>query len=595
MLAVRQTASRQVTNLDGLWDFVVDYENVGLKQEWFLKKLKNPIKMPVPASYNEITLDNNIREHVGYVWYQKTVVLPVDCSNQRYILRFGSVTHAAMVWVNGVKVAEHTGGYLPFEADISDLINDKKSFVITVLCDNRLSFQTIPPGNVTTDELGRTKMKFWHDFFNYAGIHRSVAIYTRPLTYVKDVRIVTDIEDKTGFINYQVLVGGFKKEVHVHLYNQDGKELLKAAGANGKIKINNAHFWQPGAAYLYTLKIRVGDDVYPVRVGIRTVTIKDSQLLINNKPVYLRGYGRHEDNLIRGKQHDPVMLVHDFEIMKWQGANSFRTSHYPYAEEVLDYADEQGFMVIDETAAVGMNMGVDGGAFGLGKKFETFSEKTINQKTQDVHKQHILDLIARDKNHPSVIIWSIANEPESHTEGAAKYFEPLAKLAKKADPTRPVGFVNVMLAPPELDKITGFFDLIMLNRYNGWYFQTGDLAAAERSLEQEIKHWIKKHPGLPIIFTEYGPDTLAGLHDFYHQPWSEEYQADMLSMFHKVFDRHPEVVGEQMWNFADFMTVSGIMRVGGNKKGMFTRDRKPKHNAYVVRDRWLKLKAKLGN
>lgn len=591
-MRVRQTASRQVTSLDGVWNFQVDWDNNGIEKEWFKAALSTPRAMPVPGSYNDIVTEVDVHDHVGYVWYQRKVVTP-KFGEDHLILRFGSVTHAGAVWVNDVLVAEHIGGYLPFEADITDYVKPGEEFRLTVAVDNRLSWQTIPPGRVYQDNTGHTRQQYWHDFYNYAGIHRSVLLYTRPAVHVEDVTIVTDIDGADGVVKYDVVATGAKK-VSVRVLDADGKEVATAEGAKGEIRVKDAKFWAPGHGNLYTLEITADDDVYPQRFGIRTVEVKGYEFLINGKPFYFRGYGRHEDNIIRGKSHDNVMMVHDFEVMKWQGANSFRTSHYPYAEEVMDYADEQGFVVIDETAAVGMNCGLGGGIFGE-QGFTTFSDDTINAETQKVHAQHIRDLIKRDKNHPCVVIWSIANEPETHTDASLKYFEPLAQVARDADPTRPVGYVNVMLSPPDKEKITQFFDVIMLNRYFGWYVQTGNLADAEKALRDELDEWIKRFPNKPIIFTEYGPDTMSGLKDYFRRPWSEEFQTDNIGMFHKVFDDYTEVVGEQMWNFADFQTTPGIMRVGGNKKGMFTRDRLPKPNAYVVRDRWLKKKEEQGS
>ena len=154
--------------------------------------------------------------------------------------------------------------------------------------------------------------------------------------------------------------------------------------------------------------------------------------------------------------------------------------------------------------------GIGGGIFG-GKPMKTFSEETVNAATRDVHRQAIRELVARDKNHPCVVIWSIANEPESDTPESRAYFEPLAAEARRLDPSRPVGFVNVMLAPADKDVVSDLFDVLMLNRYYGWYVNSGDLANAERALEAELQAWVKKH-GKPIIFTEYGADTIAGLH-----------------------------------------------------------------------------------
>jgi beta-glucuronidase len=277
-------------------------------------------------------------------------------------------------------------------------------------------------------------------------------------------------------------------------------------------------------------------------------------------------------------------MVHDFSLLGWVGANSFRTSHYPYAEEVLDHADRLGIVVIDETAAVGLNLGVGGGLFRTAER-ATFSEETIGSVAQEVHGRAIEELIARDKNHPCVVLWCLANEPESHTAEARAYFEPLFQVARKADPTRPVGFVNMMLAGPDACRLTDLADVAMLNRYYGWYVETGDLDAAERGLEAELRAWAERH-AKPILVTEYGADAAPGLHTLEPVPWSEDYQAALLDMHHRVFDRIDAVVGEHVWNFADFATGPSILRVEGNKKGVFTRDRRPKAAAHHLRRRW---------
>lgn len=328
-------------------------------------------------------------------------------------------------------------------------------------------------------------------------------------------------------------------------------------------------------------------DVYPMRVGVRTVEVRGEQLLLNGKPVYLKGFGMHEDIAILGKGHSDAHMLHDFALLEWTGANSFRTSHYPYSEDVMDYADERGILVIDETPAVGLNL-VCGGIF-PGADLRTYSPDTINEKTQQAHRRCIEDLIARDKNHPCVIIWSIANEPESQTDEAVAYFQPLFDAARRADPTRPVGFANMALAEHGLCRVTQFADLIMLNRYYGWYSQIADLSSAEMVLREELEGWQKE--GKPIIMTEYGADTMNGLHAVEADPWTEEYQVQLLRMYHRVFDSISAMAGEQVWNFADFATSAGAMRVGGNRKGIFTRDRRPKAAAFLLKSRWTQERA----
>jgi beta-glucuronidase len=251
---------------------------------------------------------------------------------------------------------------------------------------------------------------------------------------------------------------------------------------------------------------------------------------------------------------------------------------------VLDLADRLGFVVIDETSAVGLNLGIGGGLFRVDPK-PTFSEETIGSAAQAIHRQAIDELIARDKNHPSVVLWSLANEPESHTDESRAYFEPLFAAAREADPSRPVGFVNMMLAQPDACKVSELADVIMINRYYGWYVEPGDLAVAEAALEAELRGWVDRHTK-PIVVTEYGADAMPGLHTVDGVVWSEEYQVALLDAYHRVFDRVEAVVGEHVWNFADFATNPSFMRVEGNKKGVFTRDRRPKAAARRLRQRW---------
>ncbi|WP_395405137.1 beta-glucuronidase [Arthrobacter sp. UC242_113] len=368
-------------------------------------------------------------------------------------------------------------------------------------------------------------------------------------------------------------------------------EVAAAEGAEGALVIDGVVLWKPGAAYLYSLTAEVHDggrllDSYTLPVGVRTVDVSGKEFLINGEPFYFTGFGMHEDHVAIGKGHSNAQMVNDFQLLDWVGANSFRTSHYPYAEEVMEFADRHGIVVIDETAAVGLHLGFGAVFGGIAKK--TYVEGGVDANTAANHRQAISELVARDKNHPSVVIWSIANEPNGSEAGAREYFQPLAELTRQLDPTRPVGYVNVMFDTPDKELLGDLFDVIMLNRYYGWYLNNGDLETAEQVLEKELREWEAKY-GKPMIMTEYGPDTMPGFHSIYEQPWSEEYQAAFLAMYHRVFDRVDAMVGEQVWNFTDFQTSNGIMRVDGNKKGVFTRDRRPKPAAYALRQRWTAL------
>jgi beta-glucuronidase len=407
---------------------------------------------------------------------------------------------------------------------------------------------------------------------------------------------VTRVEETTGFVDFVISTNAPLQDhsLTITLVDEENVEVTNSTGTKGSLTVPSPHLWHPGAAYLYHLKAEIiGSDgsvvdTYELPVGIRTVKVSDNKFLINEKPFYFTGFGKHEDTPIRGKGHDPAYMIHDFQLMKWMGANSFRTSHYPYAEEVLEYADRHGIVVINETAAVGLNLTIVAGLFGQ-KPTPTFSPDTMNDKTQAAHEQAIRELIARDKNHPCCVMWTIANEPAASEPGVREYMEPLVTLTKELDPTRPVCFANENQANIHTDLIADLFDVICLNRYYGWYLHTGDLEAAEKGLEECLHSWAGKY-NKPIIMTEYGADTLAGLHTVGDVPWSEEYQSRVLEMSHRVFDRVDSVVGEHVWNFADFQTPSTfIFRVDGNKKGVFTRDRRPKGAVQVLKKRWTEM------
>lgn len=588
MLKPRATASREIVRLDGLWRFELD--TVAGDAPW-TTRLVGDREAPVPSSYNDLFVDAAVRDHVGWVWYQRQVRVPRGWAGERVFVRLDAATHEGRVYVDDQLVAEHVGGYTPFEADITDLVSAGAEFRLTIGVSNVLTNTTIPPGLVTVGADGRKKQTYLHDFYNYAGLARSVWLHSVPAVRVDDITVVTDVDGADGVIRYDIVTTG-EADVRVRVLDADGTVVGEQSGSHGVVRIADVTLWQPGAGYLYELVAEIVDgdavvDSYPLAVGVRTVEVRGNQFLINGEPFYFTGFGKHEDTAVRGKGHDDAYLVHDFALMKWMGANSFRTSHYPYAEEVLEYADRQGIVVIDETAAVGLNYSVVGGFLG-GPVMPTYGPDSVNDQTQAAHAQALRELVARDKNHPSVVMWSIANEPDSGTEGAREYFEPLATLTRELDPSRPVTFVNMMLATFEQDLIADLFDVLCLNRYYGWYVDNADLVSAEQHLEGELRGWEQKY-GKPMIMTEYGADTVSGLHSVFEQPWTEEYQAAYLEMNHRVFDRIESFVGEQVWNFADFQTAPGIIRVDGNKKGVFTRDRKPKAAAHALRARWTAL------
>ncbi|XP_053563422.1 beta-glucuronidase isoform X2 [Bombina bombina] len=608
MLYPRETPTRELKELNGIWSFRADkspQRDEGFQQQWYKRPLRETgpvIDMPVPASFNDITQDITLRDHIGWVWYEKEVWLPSrwvdDKTSSRVVLRVGSAHYFSIIWVNGVQVTQHEGGHLPFETNIATLLKSSVGAPcrITIAVNNTLTPNTLPPGSIQYMQDSQLYPKGYFvqniafDFFNYAGIHRPVVLYTTPPVYTDDITVITDIAGDTGFINYQISVlGSSSFSVSVTLHDQEGQEVATGSGAIGQLKVVDAKLWWPylmhiDPGYLYSFQVKVSaetdlgdfEDIYTLPVGIRTVQVSGDQFLINGKPFYFHGVNKHEDYDVRGKGLDWPLIIKDFNLLKWLGANSFRTSHYPYAEEIMDLCDKYGIVVIDECPGVGI------------KEEESFGNKSLSH-----HLVVMEELVRRDKNRPSVVMWSVANEPASQLPLAGYYFKTVIAHTKALDPTRPVTYVSN--ANYERDHGAPYVDVICVNSYFSWYHDPGHLEVIQLQLNNQFERWHAMY-NKPMIQSEYGADTIPGFHSDPPLMFTEEYQQIVLQNYHSVFDqkRGKFVIGELIWNFADFMTAQGTIRVVGNKKGIFTRQRQPKTSAFLLRDRYWKLANETG-
>ncbi|MDO4666501.1 MAG: beta-glucuronidase [Streptococcus sp.] len=587
MLYPQLTKTRNVFSLDGVWNFKLGNHEPSVN-------LTSDSVMVIPSSFNDVIVDNKGREYVGDFWYEKRVLVPRVLNSENLYLRFGSVTHRAKVYINGQYIGSHEGGFTPFELKIpEEYYRNQEDFKVSICANNELNYSTLPVGNYTEKILKdgsiEKKVKENFDFFNYSGIHRSVKLVVLPKIRIEDIIINPVLtEDLTeADVTVEVVTSHEVDEVKISILNQEQEVIgfLK----DHSIHLKNVRLWDVLDSYLYTARVEILKDgqvldFYEELFGIRDVKVENGKFFINNKPFYFKGFGKHEDTYINGRGINEAANLMDLNLLKKIGANSFRTSHYPYSEEMMRLADKLGIVVIDEVPAVGL---YDGFASAIGSDFSAVGNTWSKMKTKENHQNVIKELVARDKNHACVVMWVVANEPASHEEGAREYFQPLYDLYKNLDPQkRPVTFVSILVATPDKDKITDIFDVICLNRYYGWYLDYNDLETAETHLDEELRQWQKLYADKPIIITEYGVDTLPGLHSNWNQPYTEEFQCEFYEMYHRVFDKITNVVGEQVWNFADFETNAGLYRVKGNHKGLFDRKREPKQIVKLFNERW---------
>lgn len=588
LLRPRQNGFRDVLDLSGLWSFQLDPREEGEAQGWS-RALPAPRPIAVPCSWND--LFDDARDYLGLAWYHTEVWAPSGWRGRRVFLRVGSANYAAKVWVNGALVAEHQGGHLPFAADVTDRLAWDRPNAVAISVENKQLLDRVPPGpgsggGGVAGVLGGYPATTY-DFFPYAGLHRQVVLYSVPAAaHIADVTVVPSIEGADGVVAVRVdASGGYAGTGRVRLGDVEADLRFRAGSAETVLRVPSARLWSPRDPHLYPLLVTLTEagratDAYSLDAGIRTVTVRGDRLLLNGQPVKLTGFGKHEDFPLSGHGLNLPMWVRDHELLRWVGANSYRTTHYPYAEEAMDLADRLGILVINEIPAVGLN-------------FEDPPEATARRLVQA--RQQLRELVARDKNRPSTILWCVANEPmggpllgagspvPAAVEAGLRFFREMYDEAHRLDPTRPVTLVGVQGGPPEW---LGLFDVVGINRYYGWYTHGGRLDEGAQAFARELDE-LHRRFGKPIVVTEFGTDTLPGVHAQPPEMWTEEYQTEFLRRYLDAAAERPFVAGMHVWNFADFKTGQGTSRAAGmNFKGVFTRDRRPKMAAHFLRSRW---------
>ena len=389
----QNNASRMTIDLGGVWDFRFQGD-----ESW------QPIA--VPASYNDQSTDPRFRNRAGITEYRRKITLPAAWKGMRVCLRFDAAAHNARILLNGKEIGFHRGGFLPFEVELNGLMRPGETAELTVETDNRINHDTLPigtegetaffgldnpgipaveAGKRMQQERGINRPAF--DFFNYTGIQRPVRLVATPRKYIRDITLVPSLN---GAVRFSVETAGTDAPAHVEILDAEGISVARCDGWEGILQIPEPRLWEPwpGTPYLYTARVTYGDDLYEQPFGIREVKVEGTRFLINGKPFRFHGPCKHEDSPFHGRGTDPCLNVTDINLYHWLNANCFRTSHYPYAEEMYQLCDREGIVIVDETPAVGM-----------------WASEQYGWNLADYQLQVLKDMSARDKNHPCVVMW----------------------------------------------------------------------------------------------------------------------------------------------------------------------------------------------
>ncbi len=550
-----ETGGRRAVSLDGTWKFTPDLYDEGLRQKWYLWTADPPEAWDWPRDYDaEAAFDMQVPScwnlarpewmyFEGSGWYARDIFAPPSLHGERTLLRIGAANYEARVFINGSFAGGHRGGSTPFFLDVTPHLRPGANRVL-IQVENRRRRDRVPMHHT--------------DWFNYGGLYREVALYVVPPIFIRRFTVSLKPGHTDRIIVSLRLSAPVDTEAEFEIPALGLSIPLTITGGEGRADIAaQPRLWSPEDPALYDVTLRCGADRLSERIGFRDIRADGERLLLNGRPLYLRGLCVHEDDELTGKTTDEADIRRRFEHARAMGANFLRLSHYPHHEMVGRIADEVGVML---WAEVPVYWAID----------------FTNPDTYADAENQLLELIARDANRASVIAWGVGNE-NADTDARYRFMSRLAEAARTADPTRLVAaacLINRERFAIE-DRLADHLDLIGINEYFGWYEKGFD--GLERLLANS-------RPGKPVVISEVGADALAGHRGRDDELFTEECQAEIFRRQLEVVDRAPYVQGFCPWLLYDYRTERRQTRFqrGWNRKGLIGEDKQTKKLAFDV-------------
>lgn len=574
--AIQNIESRSTTSLNGKWKYIIDqYEtgSIGFKPLWENVKTTNKSErveysfddaqtLYVPGSWNAQL--EKLYYYEGSIWFRRTFDFTPKNKNSRVFLYFAGANYKTTVTINGNVVGKHEGGFTPFSFEVTDDIKENDNFVI-VGVSNRRDSSSIP--SMSTD------------WYNYGGLIRDVMIVEVPQNYIDDFTISMNKESLNA--KEKVIEGSIKltgenlaktAKIEIPELKLHTDIPIKEGSGTFSLKTKKLDLWSPENPKLYDVVITAGEDKMTDKIGFRTIETRDKEILLNGKPIFLKGVSIHDENSIK---MDRANTMEDAKLVlgwaKEMGCNFVRLAHYPHQENIIKLADEMGILVWEELPLY------------WGIKWE--SEEVLAKA-----KQQYAEVIRRDKNRASTIIWSIANEtPES--DERLVFLTAVANHVRSLDNTRLLsaacrkdGWEGVEDDTLRVsDKLGEVLDVISFNDYIGWYEGSSE-TCREKSFEIPYNK--------PVIISEFGGGALAGFHADKETRWSEEYQEYMYEENVKMFNRIDGLAGMTPWILVDFQSPLRQLpdiQDGWNRKGLIS-EKGYKKKAFYVMQKFYKNK-----
>ena len=540
--------------LVGVWRFLVDPGDIGVKEEWytfeyFANNWNLTKEIGVPHNWNAMP---GLERYEGVGWYFKEVRRNTlgDIANKECVLHFKGVNYHATVWWNGRYLGSHEGGFLPFEFKVP-LAFIQSMNIITVRVENTRKPDRIPGMNF--------------DWYNWGGIHRAVLLGIYNIQRIKFVHIeTTSLERDFALLRVRCGVTA-AQALHWQILEGSrqvawGKETLRGIKDVFRIKVPNPRAWDPQSPFMYDFVATLSNsgEVFRVKFGIRTISIHSTQLLLNGKPVKLRGINLHEEQVPYGRCQLPVMRAYDVQNIRALGFNAIRSAHYPHDETLPQLCDELGLLLLEE---IPVYWDCDFG----------------NPKVFRLAAKMLKSLVYRDFNHPSVIMWSCGNEIPVERPECARFMRQAMKWVRHFDTSRIVFYVGMRFF---CDTTRKHADINAINEYFGWYY----LSTKHLNFFLDVIYY--SHPQKPWIITEFGAGAKLGFRDTAKEPakFSEEKQAAILAHTIRILNAKPYVAGWFIWVYRDFRSPlrTNQYQQGFNRKGIVSEKNEKKLIARMI-------------
>jgi beta-glucuronidase len=560
---------RPATSLNGEWGAIVDPYFNGLfsfhheekKNGWFLNQKAKPgdpfpieydfakaSKLKVPGDWN--TQRESLLFYEGPVWYERDFTYQPK-SHTRVFLHVGAANYHSWFWVNGQKVCEHEGGFTSFNCDVTAAIHTGDNFVVAAV-DNTRHEDSVPTLQT--------------DWWNYGGLTRTVSLIEVPDTFIDRYDLHLRRGEGSvieGWIHVEGAERGAKTEVEIPELSAKATAEVGDGGLAGvQIPVSGLDRWSPETPKLYKVKITAGNDSIDELMGFRTIETRGTEILLNGKPIFLRGISIHAEAPYRtGRANTDKDAETLLGWAKELGCNFVRLAHYPHDESMLRAADRMGLLVWSENPVY-------------------WALQFDNPKVYAKAQQELDEEIGTSRNHAAIVLWSMANETPNN-EARTHFIEALASHARELDPSRLITAALLVRGEGHTkiidDPLGKALDVIGFNEYIGWYEQHPETA--------DVTDWRIDYRK-PLIVSEFGGGAKAGLHGGDEERWTEEYQANIYRHQFGMLNRIPQLRGMSPWILMDFRSpnrpLAGIQDEF-NRKGLISEQGEKKKAFFVLK------------